>query len=111
MYAEDLGEEMFVEDLQKIEGAGKHLLALISDILDELADLENSESLEKKIDAVLSRIACHGSIRSGRRLRIEEMNSLLREMENTPNSGQCNHGRPTHVSLKLNDLERLFGRK
>jgi len=84
---------------------------LISDILDELADLENSESLEKKIDAVLSRIACHGSIRSGRRLRIEEMNSLLREMENTPNSGQCNHGRPTHISLKLSDLERLFGRK
>ena len=89
----------------------QNIAKLISDILDELADLENSESLEKEIDAVLSRIACHGSIRSGRRLRIEEMNSLLREMENTPNSGQCNHGRPTHVSLKLNDLERLFGRK
>lgn len=84
---------------------------LINDILDELQDLENSETLEQKIDAVLSRIACHGSIRSGRRLRLEEMNHLLRDMENTPNSGQCNHGRPTHVSLKLTDVERLFGRK
>jgi DNA mismatch repair protein MutL len=84
---------------------------LINDILDELQDLENSETLEQKIDSVLSRIACHGSIRSGRRLRLEEMNHLLRDMENTPNSGQCNHGRPTHVSLKLTDVERLFGRK
>ena len=99
-----------VQEIPAILNSG-NIKKLIGDILDELADLENSDSLEKEIYAVLSRMACHGSIRSGRRLRIEEMNCLLREMENTPNSGQCNHGRPTHISLKLNDIERLFGRK
>ena len=84
---------------------------LIFDILDELTDLENSDTLEKKINTVLSKIACYGSIRSGRMLRTEEMNSLLREMENTPNSGQCNHGRPTHISIRMSDIERLFGRR
>ena len=88
----------------------ENIKKLIFDILDELTDLENSDTLEKKINAVLSRIACHGSIRSGRMLRTEEMNSLLREMENTPNSGQCNHGRPTHISIRMSDIERLFGR-
>ena len=89
----------------------ENIKKLIFDILDELTDLENSDTLEKKINAVLSRIACHGSIRSGRILRTEEMNSLLREMENTPNSGQCNHGRPTHISIRMSDIERLFGRR
>ena len=89
----------------------ENIKKLIFDILDELTDLENSDTLEKKINAVLSRIACHGSIRSGRMLRTEEMNSLLREIENTPNSGQCNHGRPTHISIKMSDIERLFGRR
>ena len=89
----------------------ENIKKLIFDILDELTDLENSDTLEKKINAVLSRIACHGSIRSGRMLRTEEMNALLREMENTPNSGQCNHGRPTHISIKMSDIERLFGRR
>ena len=89
----------------------ENIKKLIFDILDELTDLENSDTLEKKINAVLSRIACHGSIRSGRMLRTEEMNSLLREMENTPNSGQCNHGRPTHISIRMSDIERLFGRR
>ena len=89
----------------------ENIKKLIYDILDELTDLENSDTLEKKINAVLSRIACHGSIRSGRMLRTEEMNSLLREMENTPNSGQCNHGRPTHISIRMSDIERLFGRR
>ncbi|MEM0936908.1 MAG: DNA mismatch repair endonuclease MutL [Pseudomonadota bacterium] len=84
--------------------------ALLRDILDELADLGESQILAGRIDAVLSRIACHGSVRSGRRLRPEEMNALLREMEATPLSGQCNHGRPTYVELKLADIERLFGR-
>ena len=83
----------------------ENIKKLIFDILDELTDLENSDTLEKKINAVLSRIACHGSIRSGRMLRTEEMNSLLREMENTPNSGQCNHGRPTHISIRMSDIE------
>ena len=83
---------------------------LLQDILDELSDLEESGNLRSRIDAVLSRVACHGSIRSGRRMRAEEMNALLREMESTPLSGQCNHGRPTYVELKLSDIERLFGR-
>ncbi|MFK7836124.1 MAG: DNA mismatch repair endonuclease MutL [Sulfitobacter sp.] len=84
--------------------------ALLLDILDELADHNDSNLLQAKIEAILSRIACHGSIRSGRWMRAEEMNALLREMEATPHSGQCNHGRPTYVELKLADIERLFGR-
>ncbi len=84
--------------------------ALIQDILDELAETGTSDALKSRIDAILSRIACHGSIRSGRQMRAEEMNALLREMEATPHSGQCNHGRPTYVELKLADIERLFGR-
>ena len=84
--------------------------AMIRDVLDELADLGDSNKVQAKIEAVLSRVACHGSIRSGRWMRPEEMNALLREMEATPHSGQCNHGRPTYVELKLADIERLFGR-
>lgn len=85
--------------------------ALLRDVLDELADLGQSQSLQAKMEAILSRMACHGSIRSGRQMRAEEMNALLREMEATPHSGQCNHGRPTYVELKLHDIERLFGRR
>ncbi|MBM1632620.1 DNA mismatch repair endonuclease MutL [Sulfitobacter mediterraneus] len=84
--------------------------AMVLDILDELADQNDSNILQARIEAILSRIACHGSIRSGRWMRAEEMNALLREMEATPHSGQCNHGRPTYVELKLADIERLFGR-
>ncbi len=85
--------------------------ALLRDVLDELTDLGQSQSLQTKMEAILSRMACHGSIRSGRQMRAEEMNALLREMEATPHSGQCNHGRPTYVELKLHDIERLFGRR
>ena len=85
--------------------------ALLRDVLDELADQGDSPSLRARLDAILSRMACHGSIRSGRQMRVEEMNALLREMEATPLSGQCNHGRPTYVELKLSDIERLFGRR
>jgi len=85
--------------------------ALIHDILDDLADLGSSDRVQGRIDAVLSRMSCHGSVRSGRQMRAEEMNALLREMEATPLSGQCNHGRPTYVELKLADIERLFGRR
>ncbi|QMU59131.1 MAG: DNA mismatch repair endonuclease MutL [Boseongicola sp.] len=85
--------------------------ALLKDILDELKDLGDSSAVQSRIDAILSRVACHGSVRSGRQMRAEEMNALLREMEETPHSGQCNHGRPTYVELKLADIERLFGRR
>ncbi len=91
--------------LGKVDARG-----LVLDILDELADENGSTILQAKLEAILSRVACHGSVRSGRRMRAEEMNALLREMEATPHSGQCNHGRPTYVELKLSDIERLFGR-
>ena len=85
-------------------------VAMLKDILDELTEQGTSLTLQSRIEAVLSRMACHGSVRSGRRMSAEEMNALLREMETTPHSGQCNHGRPTYVELKLKDIERLFGR-
>lgn len=85
--------------------------ALVLDVLDELSDQGDNPALRSRMDAILSRMACHGSIRSGRQMRAEEMNALLREMEATPLSGQCNHGRPTYVELKLADIERLFGRR
>ena len=84
--------------------------AMLRDILDELSDEGASTLVQEKLEAILSRVACHGSIRTGRVMRGEEMNALLREMETTPRSGQCNHGRPTYVELKLSDIERLFGR-
>ena len=84
--------------------------ALIKDIRDELVDQADSTQVGARIDAILSRVSCHGSIRSGRRMQADEMNALLRQMEATPKSGQCNHGRPTYVELRLADIERLFGR-
>ncbi len=84
--------------------------AMLRDVLDELADQGSSTLVQEKLEAILSRVACHGSIRTGRWMRGEEMNALLREMEATPRSGQCNHGRPTYVELQLSDIERLFGR-
>lgn len=84
--------------------------ALLRDILDEIEDQGTISTLKGRIDAILSRMACHGSVRSGRQMRAEEMNALLRDMEATPHSGQCNHGRPTYIELKLSDIERLFGR-
>ncbi|MBM6579019.1 DNA mismatch repair endonuclease MutL [Microvirga sp. BT689] len=93
--------------------AGGRIKALVQDVADALAEWGQGASnpLEERLDAVLSRMSCHGSIRAGRRMRPEEMNALLREMEATPLSGQCNHGRPTYVELKLSDIERLFGRR
>ncbi len=84
---------------------------LVKDLAAELRADGTARALKDRLDAVASRMACHGSVRSGRRLTVEEMNALLRQMEATPYSGQCNHGRPTYVALKLTDIERLFGRR
>lgn len=84
---------------------------LVQDLADELAAFDQALGLKERLEEVCATMACHGSVRSGRRLNGEEMNALLREMEATPHSGQCNHGRPTYVELKLNDIERLFGRR
>lgn len=84
---------------------------LIKDLASEIVAEGTSRSLKDRLEDIASRMACHGSVRSGRRLTAPEMNSLLRQMEATPYSGQCNHGRPTYVALKLTDIERLFGRR
>lgn len=84
---------------------------LIRDLADEIAHDDHTDGLERRMHMLLSTMACHGSVRSGRRLNAEEMNALLRQMETTPRAGQCNHGRPTYIALKLSDIEKLFGRK
>jgi DNA mismatch repair protein MutL len=84
---------------------------LVTDLADELAAYGEALSLKERIDAVAGTMACHGSVRAGRILSVAEMNALLREMEVTPHSGQCNHGRPTWVKLAHGDIEKLFGRK
>ncbi len=84
---------------------------LVTDLADELAAFDEALSLKERLDAVAGTMACHGSVRAGRILSVAEMNALLREMEITPHSGQCNHGRPTWVKLKNGDIEKLFGRK
>ncbi len=89
----------------------ENLRKLIEDLVDDYTEYNQQISLSEKIEHILETIACHMSVRSGRRLNVYEMNSLLREMESTPHSGQCNHGRPTYIKLKLDDIEKLFGRK
>ncbi len=84
---------------------------LMRDLADEIAETGNALSLKERLEEVSGTLACHMSVRAGRRLNADEMNALLREMEATPHSGQCNHGRPTHVELKLADIEKLFGRR
>lgn len=91
--------------LGKVDAQG-----LVRQLADEIAEWDTASTLNGKLEYVAATMACHGSVRSGRRLRPEEMNALLRQMENTPGSGQCNHGRPTYIELKLSDIERLFGR-
>jgi DNA mismatch repair protein MutL len=92
--------------LGEIDGAG-----LVRDLAEHISEWDEALPLERRLMQVASSMACHGSVRAGRRLKPQEMNALLREMEVTPNSGQCNHGRPTYVELKLTDIERLFGRR
>jgi len=92
--------------LGEIDGAG-----LVRDLAEHMGEWDETLPLERRLMHVAATMACYGSVRAGRRLKIQEMNALLREMEVTPNSGQCNHGRPTYVELKLTDIERLFGRR
>lgn len=84
---------------------------LVRDLADEIADNDTVDTLKERLDKIAATMACHGSVRSGRLLKAEEMNALLRQMEATPGSGTCNHGRPTYIELKLADIERLFGRR
>jgi DNA mismatch repair protein MutL len=92
--------------LGRINAAG-----LLRDLAEHMLEWDEALPLERRLMHVAATMACHGSVRAGRRLKPEEMNALLREMEDTPNSGQCNHGRPTYVELKLADIEKLFGRR
>jgi DNA mismatch repair protein MutL len=87
------------------------LRGLLQDLADGLAETDEAIALKDRIGDVCASMACHGSVRAGRALNGAEMNALLREMETTPHSGQCSHGRPTYVELKLADIEKLFGRR
>ena len=101
------GAERPVEEI----GLGIDAQALVRNLAEHMAEWDEALPLEHRLMHVAATMACYGSVRAGRRLKPEEMNALLREMEATPNSGQCNHGRPTYVELKLSDIERLFGRR
>lgn len=99
-----------VQAVPALLGERADIQRLVRDIADELAEQGATQTLEERLNHILSTMACHGSVRSGRRLMGEEMNALLRQMEQTPLSGQCNHGRPTYIALSLKDIEKLFGR-
>ena len=101
---------MLVRSTPALLGQGD-VTGLVTDLADELAAFDEALSLKERLDHVASTMACHGSVRAGRVLSVAEMNALLREMEVTPHSGQCNHGRPTWVKLAHGDIEKLFGRK
>lgn len=103
------GNALIVREVPALLG-NFNIKALIKDLADELRDLETYHTLKNHLHEVCSSMACHGSVRAGKQMNLTEMNGLLREMEKTPFSGQCNHGRPTYVELKLKDVERLFGR-
>ena len=100
-----------VQTVPSLLGAKADIAGLIRDLADNVLEHDDVQILEERLNEVLSTMACHGSIRSGRRMSAEEMNALLRQMEATPYSGQCNHGRPTYIELKLSDIEKLFGRR
>ena len=110
LLAEGFGETAVI--VREIPAAlsGGNIADLVRDLAAELAELDATEGVAEQVNKLLATMACHHSVRAGRALRPEEMNALLREMEATPNSGQCNHGRPTYIELKLSDIERLFGR-
>ena len=101
---------VIVREVPALLGDGD-IKGLVADMAEELAEWGEAMALQERLGAICGTMACHGSVRAGRKLNGAEMNALLRQMEATPHSGQCNHGRPTYVELKLSDIERLFGRK
>jgi DNA mismatch repair protein MutL len=103
-------DAVMVREMPAILGKAD-IKGLVRDLADDIAETGKALSLKERLEAVAGTLACHTSVRAGRRLNADEMNALLREMEATPHSGQCNHGRPTYVELKLSDIERLFGRR
>lgn len=105
------GSAVAVQSVPALLGPRANLQGMIRDLADEITERDSAQGLEERLNEILSTMACHGSVRSGRRLTSDEMNALLRQMEETPLSGQCNHGRPTYVELSLKDIERLFGRR
>ena len=112
-------DNLVIKDYEKkLENLGnyeqfRHVIhhELVHAVINDMANENSLNSLETEVNKICSTIACHGSIRSGRKLEVEEMNDLLRKMENTKNSGQCNHGRPTFIKLNIVEIEKLFGRK
>ncbi|MBP9876999.1 MAG: DNA mismatch repair endonuclease MutL [Alphaproteobacteria bacterium] len=102
--------EIIVHEVPSLLGKA-NVKKMMEDLADEIAEFGAIESLRERLDHVCATMACHGSVRSGRKLTIAEMNALLRDMEKNPYSGQCNHGRPTYITLKKDDIEKLFGRK
>ncbi|MDM8335119.1 DNA mismatch repair endonuclease MutL [Wolbachia pipientis] len=102
--------KVIVKEIPTILGA-IDVKEMLINIVDRLMEIEDTLPIEDKVNKVLSTIACHGSIRAGRKMKLEEMNELLRQMEETPYSGQCNHGRPTYIEMKLSDIEKLFERR
>jgi DNA mismatch repair protein MutL len=101
---------VIVREVPALLGDGD-IKGLVADMAEELAEWGEAMALQERLGHICGTMACHGSVRAGRKLNGTEMNALLRQMEATPHSGQCNHGRPTYVELKLSDIERLFGRK
>ncbi|QJT94248.1 DNA mismatch repair endonuclease MutL [Wolbachia endosymbiont of Diaphorina citri] len=101
---------IIVKEIPAILGA-IDVKEMLIDIVDRLIETEDTLPIEDKINKILATIACHGSIRAGRKMKLEEMNELLRQIEKTPYSGQCNHGRPTYIEMKLSDIEKLFERR
>jgi len=111
LHMERFGEDaMMVRETPALLGE-VDIKGLVHALANDLAALGDVLVLKERLEEVCSSMACHGSVRAGRRLNAGEMNALLRQMEATPHSGQCNHGRPTYVELKLADIERLFGRR
>ncbi|NCT41684.1 MAG: DNA mismatch repair endonuclease MutL [Alphaproteobacteria bacterium] len=100
-----------VQAIPALLGTRPNIEQLIRDLADEITERDSAQGLEERLNDILSTMACHGSVRSGRRMNVDEMNALLRQMEATPLSGQCNHGRPTSITLSLTDIEKLFGRR